>query len=377
MIANDAAKEFFAQWRACSIKMMEVLCPQCPTEPKGKYRHWADGEGPIGIIHHYTGGPDGIASLRWSNENPANTSSSWHVTVLDSRLTDVDAILDKYPIVKQYLPVTALLHADIERGTWHGNWANSKCFGIENRNVGRVVEHAGEFGKHFKRKDGTTGFRPLKDQKRAVLIEGAWWESFTVEQLVANINIGKMLAAWRGSKFDKRWVLPHQFVWATKSDTGLAFPMYWVREAIFDSAPVEEIDWLQKYPASEVGSFAEVCTNAESARHQVQVDDRSAGNTDLWRPTHPTDFDKIDGVGWRDYLPAVRENLTILGGYCNPPEDADESLLDADLQLATEIFQHSTYAKWRGLRNLKTDGIPGKITRSAIEYRLKQFGYEV
>lgn len=378
------ALEFFLQWRRCSTEMMKVLCPTCPTFPKGptnhgKYKKWADGEGPIGLIYHYTAGPNGIASLRWGNENPANGNSSWHATVLDHRIEEVEDIRQRYPLVVKYLPVTALLHADITQGTWHGNWVNGRCFGIENRNVGYVVLRGDRYGRVFKKRSGGHGFRPIADQKRAVLLEGRWWESYTIEQIIANINIGKMLLAWRGDKFDKRWVLPHQFIWASKSDTGPAWPMYWIREAVFDSTPVEKIDWLQSYPASMTVPFVERPADDEEREDA----DRGDGSPEVqeispYEPMDAVDFDKIDGVGWRDYLSAVRENLGILGGCCDPPPpDVDEHDLDDDLRLATEIFQHSTYAKWRGPRQLKIDGVPGAKTREAIEKRLVQFGHDV
>lgn len=377
------AEEFFSQWRSCSVEMMDVLCPTCPTFPKGptkhgKYRPWGnpgDTEGPIGIIFHYTGGPDGVASMRWGNENKMNNNSSWHVTVLDHLISEVEPIREKYPLVAKYLPVTAFLHADIGRGTWHGNWTNSRCFGIENRNVGCIIRRNGRFGRITSNR-----FREIKDQTRAISINGRLWESYSAEQLLANINIGKMIFAWRGDKLDKRWILPHQFIWASKSDTGPAFPLSFVREHIFNLFAIAQPDCSGLSSSSEPINAMTTLPMMHDESYIIDEDrsDESAEVLNIPSSIHRTaaSFTKADGIEWRSYLPAIRRNLNILGGCCSIPDAKDVFDLDADLRLATTIFQRSTWAKWKGPR-LKVDGIPGAKTRKAIELRLSQFGYKM
>jgi hypothetical protein len=134
------ALTFLSLWQTFSDAALKVLAPNCPIRPPDKRtRPWADPKGPRGILFHYTGGPNGIASIRWCNENPNNNSSSWHVTVFDRLLPQLDHLQEKFAEVFMAFPTTAILHAPITRGTWHGNWTNDFTFGIENRNMGRVL----------------------------------------------------------------------------------------------------------------------------------------------------------------------------------------------------------------------------------------------
>ena len=367
------AADFFEQWREFSEAALARLAPKCPPTPGHKTRPWDHPEGPVGLLVHYTGGPDGIASLRWSNENGANKGSSWHCTVLDSRLVNLDELLEDYPMVEALLPVTALLHADVNKGTWHGNWANSRCFGLENRNLGALSQAAtdGDGDPMYARvSPGRVTFP--KSQKRVVEIRGQHWESFTKEQLVANINIGKMLLAWRGEHFNRSWVLPHSMVWASKRDVGSAYPMYWVRDAIFSDEPVEEMEWLQKgYSASLVDGFIDI-------DDAVVIDEspRDSGEArDPYVPMMPFDFDKIHGSTWRDFIPSIRENLEVLGAWAPPREGAEAHTVDLELQTAVSILQRSSHAP--GGPNLKVDGVPGPATRDFIDKRLRTFGHDV
>ena len=377
----ETARKFFDEWRECSIEMMRILCPTCPTFPKGptqngKYRRWGSPgspSGPIGIIYHYTGGPNGIASLRWGNENTANRNSSWHVTVLDHLVADVEDIRKSYPSVAKYLPVTALLHADIHRATWHANWANSRCFGIENRNMGYLELRGGKYGRIRWGRKGTYTFKPLADQSRVTkhAVTRAWchtgksWESYTTDQLIANIVIGKMILGWRGPMLDKRWVLPHQFVWASKFDPGPAFPMELVRDAIWNLAPAD---------ACFKGLERDLQAKPFTDEHDEHV---SLSDNRVYTPVAPDIFDAADQADvkddWRSNFRRVRQYMQTLGGYCPSPKlKEDERVLDSDLRLATKIFQHSTWAQWRGPK-LKTDGLPGPKTLEALQRRLRQF----
>jgi len=371
MISLAVALEFFRQWRAFSIEAMKIVAPTCPTFPKGhtkhgKYKKWRDGLGPVGLGCHYTGGPDGIASMRWGNENPMNTGSSWHCTVLDHTLVELEHLLQRYPLVKKYLKTTALLHADI-KGTWHGNQLNDRLFGMENRNLGMLTEREGKIYR-------VAGKRKVypKDPTRAVLIRGKWWESYTKEQLETNINIGKMLRAWRGDSFNPSYVIPHSLWWASKSDTGESYPMFWIREAVFSNVAVEDLDWLQLgYPASQTVPFVELTESHEGFAEPREDPEQLLTP---YKPMEAIDFDKIAGENWRDYLPAVRENLAILGAHI--PDTEETHMLEPRLRLATETFQHGTRAL-KESSHLRIDGVPGKSTRGMIEKRLRRFGYAV
>jgi len=373
MPTKQIAEEFFKQWAKFSFKALKLLAPKCPKSPGKKTRPWADGVGPQGLALHYTGGPDGIASIRWSNENRSNTGSSWHATCFDFRLPDLDQLLDKYPLVKQYLPATAILHADIRYGTWHGNWTNSMTFGLENRNLGGLTA----IGEDIYRQSGSRKYY-CKEGKDPVLIRGQWWEPFTREQLISNINIGKMLRALRGEAFKKSWVIPHQAFWAVKSDVGSAYPVLLVRESIFADRPVEEMSWLKNYGSSLTQPFSNDLWPFEDVETSSTDPRDMDPDVIAYQPQRAKDFDEIAGSTWRAYLPAMRANLELLGLHTTDEssEPVDDYKLDATLRLAVEIFQRSTHAK--GYKNaLTVDGIPGMQTRVELEHRLRRFGYGI
>jgi hypothetical protein len=287
--------------------------------------------------------------------------------VFDHIIGEVADIHLSFPLVAAHLTVTAILHADITAGTWHGNWTNSRTFGLENRNLGLLSESGGQ----IYRAAGSKRYYPRTD-KQPVLIRGQWWEPYTREQLETNIAIGRMLAAWRGEAFQPGWVLPHQFIKASKSDTGSAYPMAQVRASIFSGVPIGEIGWLKHYEAAAGTVFED---DDEGLEYDL---DRGIDDEPEKFPMTAVDFDKIDGTGWRDYLPAVRRNLGLLGGYCpHPGLGVEETELDSALRLAADSFQKSTHdPKYPG-KALKVDGVPGGSTCEEIERRLRKFGHDV
>jgi hypothetical protein len=372
---------FFDEWKCFTEEALKIVAPKCPMVPTCKKkdgsiliktRPWENPQGPVGIIYHYTAGPDGIASMRWGNENLDNTGSSWHATVLDHRLAQLEHLLKKYPLVAANLHTTAFLHADIMRGTWHGNWTNAKTFGIENRNVGPLVERNNGLGQILTNAKGESYFRPLPDQRRAIKLHGRWWESYTREQILTNINIGKMLRAWRGCDLDPSWVLPHSAVWWGKSDVGPAFPMEAVRDAIYANVDASTLTWIG-------GLSAEVVSHTDEPDDIVRDPQRVTGDEPLYTPVSAKDFDAVAGEDWRDFLPALRDNLRLLGYYVPHVEAPfDPRTLEVELRQATHIFQNSTHSPaYKSGPALTVDGIPGSKTRSAIEERLRSFGHKV
>jgi len=375
------ALSFFSQWLDFTRDALSIVAPKCPLFPTyrnkanrrvHKTRPWLDSTGPVGIIEHYTGGPNGIASMRWGNENSANNNSSWHCTVLDHKIAALEEARMDYPLVGQFLPVTALLHADIHKSTWHGNWTNSLTFGIEHRNLGMLTGN----------RDGRP-YRPIRNRrcypiatKPAIYIRNRYWESYTKEQLIASINIGKMLRAWRGCKLDPSWILPHSAVWATKSDTGAAFPIELVRDAIFSDMTTENIAWLNAYGDALIVPYLEV----DDDYAQPDINDVRDGEFDAfdkaYRPVNPVEFDHREGKTWRMQLPQIRDSFRALGYHMLQDYDlAYPHKRERELEVATNIFQKSTHApNYRGAK-LSVDGIPGKKTLIEIDNRLEQLGY--
>jgi len=243
---RSEALEFFLQWKSFTRDALRVLAPHCPVTTD-KTRSWdiSGMGGPQGMIAHYTGGPDGVASHRWGHENPSNKKSSWHATLMNTMISKVSDIHNRYPLVKKYLKVTGLLSAPIDtfgkpnKGTWHGNWTNRYTFGVEIANQGYLKQ----VGDSFYRGD-----LRYKRDVHPVLIEDRWWEPYSRSQLESFINIGIALRAIQGPLFKPEWVLPHSAVWAGKSDTGPAFPINHVRYSIFaEDYSRYHLQWLSQY----------------------------------------------------------------------------------------------------------------------------------
>lgn len=373
------ALTFFAQWLDFTRDALTIVAPKCPLFPYytndagirvSKTRPWLDPEGPTGMLLHYTGGPDGIASMRWSNENQSNRGSSWHITVLDHRIRELKELVQDYPLVAKYLPVTAFLHADIHKGTWHGNWTNNRTIGIEHRNLGMLSGAAG--GRPYRRA-GRRKYYTRQD-KLPIYIRNRFWEPYTKDQFACTINIGKMLRKWRGCKLDPCWVLGHSAIWGSKMDPGIAYPIELVRDAIFSKVPTDRIPWLMNYDSSMSLHIGDLVEAYETEELDTARDEDYAIFEKAYDPIDPIKFDETKGPSWRNHLQEIRSNLRLLG-YCILPADCNEKEAEHDLLTATNIFQYSTHdPKYKG-NKLKVDSIPGPQTRAEILYRLKQFGY--
>lgn len=363
MQTAQEAVEFFKQWKGFTGEALAILAPKCPATQIKKVRPWhVEGKGgPQGVIYHYTGGPNGISSVRWANENPQNTGSSWHVTLMDHRYKALEHLLSQYPLVKMYLPVTGLFIASLDKGTWHGNWTNDRTFGIENRNLGRLNS------KGYRRK--------FKSKKAPVQIRGQWWEPYTKGQILANIFVARalrLIQESKGAPFLPEWNLPHSAVWGPgtdKMDTGSAFPMFNVRAAVFEPTFVEEPLWLSQYADHTVVDHEE---DEEFATEMM----------DLQRDTRPppyimVDLSTVEDSSWRGHLPWVRWAFQQLG-YHVVPGSGNLLSLDSSTALTTGIFQRCTHAKkWKPKHGaLKVDGIPGRETIHAIMIALNYFAID-
>lgn len=364
----EEAVELFDQLKEFTYEALADLAPSCPATTH-KTRPWADeGEGgPLGMICHYTGGPDGLASTRWGNENPANKGSSWHMMVFDHRLTPLDSMLDGYPLVKQYFKVTVLFLGSLESSTWHGNWSNKYTFGIENRNLGRLAKKGDEWyrGKYLYK---------LVDRKGPPwLANGIWWEPYTRGQIAANVIIGQALRALQNRNkgiFVPQWILPHSAVWADKSDTGNAFPLFMVRASIFSDSNPHEQTWLQQFP----GEYELTWWDDEELDESLLDLSRETPEPPSLLPDH-----NLPDT-WRGLLPWVRWAFHQLGYHIRSVGQniADMTNLDEHTELATRIFQKSTYAEgWTAKHgSLKVDGLPGEVTVKHIMHRLDDFKLE-
>jgi hypothetical protein len=338
--ATDAGDAYDVLQRISWLILEAIGCVREPTCNRNRTRPWKHGK-PRGLLYHYTGGPSAIKSMRWANHPGwGNEVSSWHVTVLD-RIPDniVGKIWLKHASqeLRRLFPVPVVIMADWARGTWHGNWSNDVTLGIENRNAG-YSKAAEKSGKELV----STGKRQ--------------WEPFTREQMVANINIGRLANHLFG--LDPMLILPHQCVWATKNDTGPCFPIHDVRKAIMaDWDPVtHDLPWLGEHPMAP---------------------DANEDDDALWE-RFDLDADRGDPafVEWVEpSIEVVEQALTPFEaavalhalGFNAGPEVPGPDVL----RRSVRFFQRSTQAWGKG-NMLKPDGVFGPKTQAAIEKRIVQ-----
>jgi hypothetical protein len=189
-----------------------------------------------GILFHFTADASMIGALRWANHvGWGNEVSSWHTQIAD-RIND-DVVGEEWvKLDKEVLllfPVPTVILADHRWGTWHGNWTCNVTLGVENRNLGPSV----------KSRILSLGKEPFQVGTSRYL-----WEPYTREQIICNINYGRMANALINDRMDPDWILSHQCVWASKWDTGPHFPMHAIREAILDSKrPLTYYGWLSTF----------------------------------------------------------------------------------------------------------------------------------
>lgn len=358
------AEEFFKALRQASIEMLDYY--KLPTSPGNKTRKWRYGY-PVGVTEHFTAGVTWKGSISWLSGKD-NQTSSCHMVILDRKLGEVDSIFSKYPILDS-LPVTAILLADLDKATWHCGWGNEFNFGIENRNAGRLK---GTQGAWTWWPNGYTKAFPHKELgKTPVNIDGVWWEPYTYGQIVANIIVCQYLHCFFQDKggVNPSWFIPHSALSGGKSDTGRAFPLQAVRDAVIDQTEIENLMWLHDFKADP--QFMDDYEEEEDADFIQQLKERQGDRQDDWFDdenllvTPNIDIQMLvqDGY-WKNELDAIRRALTKLGYV------TDKSGPELDAVTALAVFQFQTSV------DLKPDKIPGPVTQEALYKRLKDFQLE-
>lgn len=335
------ARDIYRDLQQVSWLILDAIgCDREPHRPITRTRPWRHGK-PRGVLYHYTGGPSGLKSMRWGNHPGwGNKVSSWHVTVFD-RITDneVGAIWVKHASaeLRRLFPAPTVIMADWRWGTWHGNWTNDVTLGVENRNTG----YAG-------------GIEQLG--KQPFLAGGRKWEPYTREQMVCNVNIGRVAHALY--ELDPEWILSHQCVWASKQDTGPAFPMHSVRNAVLTPGDPTTLPWLADH------AMAPDTNEDDDARWEV-LDKVSRAEPKFTPWVVPATNEGED--------PTFAAQALYLIGFRTGPEQPDLETVRRHVrwfQRSTQAYQYEEAfdEKW----TLKPDGICGPQTRAGLERRLKQ-----
>jgi len=359
------AAEFFEHLRAASVELLEWF--SLPTTIGFKtYSEWAH-DMPIGVTEHYTAGISWQGPLRWLGDGPHKNKVSCQMLILDRMLPEAKNIYAKYSALKD-LEVTTILQSDGIIPAWHAGWVNRLTFGIENRNAGRLRGSEGDWrwwGKGWKAK-----FPHEELGKTPILLDGQWWEPYTIGQIKANILVCQYLHAFyqREGGLDLRWFLPHSATTGTKSDTGRAFPLQDVRDAVFAQMPIDGIPWLQSYAANPT-EYAQEIEEEDDALFLLELESRQAermhGTLDihaLAEMPSPDLQDLVQDGDWKQELDSVRRALTKLGYVTG----GHGPVLDPDTALAVYQFQKSMSCK-------PYDKIPGSKTQEALYRRLVDF----
>lgn len=364
LFSKNTAKSFFDQLRSFSIEVMEY--EGLPTHPAHKTRPWAHGH-PVGVTEHFTAGVTWKGSIRWLN-GADNDAASCHFLILDRFPAEYEAIRaqEKYNLLDG-LDVLVLQLSDLTAGNWHAGWVNSLCVGIENRNAGPLRGQQ-ESWTWWPNK-WTKPFPHEGLGKTPVHLDGRWWEPYTVGQVKANILLCQMLVVLY--PLDPRWFIPHSAVAETKWDTGRAFPLNKVRDAVFGQTLMSELPWLHDFKADPM--YMDDYDEEEDAEFLAELIARQADRTfdedldleELVQLPTPDVQALVQKGDWKKELGQVRIALDRLGYYV--PASQDETL-DDDTATAVYIFQRSV--------GLKADKIPGEKTQVALYKRLKQFGLQ-
>ena len=358
LIDHNEAREIYRELKWISEECLKKInCRPEPDFPR-RVRRWRNGR-PKGILFHYTGGASGMKALKWCNHPGwGNTGSSWHVTIFDRKPDNTagerwDRLADKS--MQALFPVPTIINASWDLGTWHGNWSNNVCLGIENRNMGRGPSIGTA-------KDGTTMIldKPAVDVKGQIMKIGAnvnVYESFTRGQIIANANIGHVMTGYWNQPLDPTWMLPHHAVWATKADTGspFVFPIAQLRSNIgSDISPDSGGMDLGEYP--DLGHSAD----DDGTWWDVEANEVRCDLEPIVVPWDEPDafIDQED--------PNEVDRLLNRMGYHVTGDPVNRSR-------AVRIFQRSTSAfrkRGRARDVLKTDGVVGPKTKKALTARI-------
>lgn len=364
LFSRSEADEFFKALRAASVEFLE-WCNLPVDQGRKRCSSWKEG-GPIGVTEHYTAGVTWKGTINWLNEGTVSNSVSCQMLILDQMIPDYRDIASKYPELSG-LKVTVILLSDGIVPCWHAGWVNRFTFGIENRNAGRLKYDDGQW--YWWAKNWQAKFPMEKLSKKPASFGGTWWEPYTHGQICANILVCQMLYCLY-PQMSPSWFLPHSATTGTKHDTGLAFPLHKVRNAVFGLQPLEDLIWLHDFRDVPrwMGDYAESedrdFVHEMALRQRGRFDDEGF-EEDLSVMETPPEADLqllVEAGNWRKELGAIRRALHRLG-YEVPATPFQT--LDKDTALAVYQFQRS--------KGLKADKIPGSITQLALVRRLEQF----
>jgi hypothetical protein len=311
-----------------------------PHDNRVRTRPWKDGK-PRGIAFHYTGGANGLRTMGWFNSPKYdNKVSSAQVLIFD-RIPDniIGRIWSKLDSrILKLFPVPTVILADWLYSTWCTNWMNEYCMGVENRNMGNAFTY--EFHRKLNKPANSHG--------------GYYYECYSREQLICNINLGRVVRGYSYPNFNRDYCVGHHMIRVGKSDPGPAFPLKQISDAIFTNQNVTELQCIKT-------AFSAPTNSPEPVDFT------------------PPSMDKRDNY-YLEALPTIKPSVIRDPFYlCNLLarlgfNTAAEIPPATTLRMFTEWFQHSTRFYADRKKRLKIDGIAGPKTFEALKQRVWDLG---
>jgi len=156
-----------------------------------------------------------------------------------------------------------------------------------------------------------------KLNKIPINIDGQWWEPYTFGQVHAEILVCQHLHAvyQKQGGLDPRWFLPHSATNGSKYDTGKAYPLQDVRDAIFAQMPIDGIPWLKSFQA-DPEHYAYAIEEEDDSLFLMELEEHH-GDLLSWDEVQmipDPDFQVLIEEGyWKNELDSVRRALKKLG----------------------------------------------------------------
>jgi N-acetyl-anhydromuramyl-L-alanine amidase AmpD len=348
---------FFEQLQKFSERVFDALgfeekvSPWQGSEFKGGH--------PIGATLHFTAGSDIRRALRWFMQKKHEAQASANVVVADGWPEEWIELAENLDLVKA-LPAAVVQCVPPDKPAWHATWVNSMCYGIEMVNAGELRLHNGEWAwwpDDYTRTWHAQGAVP----KEPVQMYGRAWEPYTVEQVLAVVEVLRQVQKLYGT-LTRYMTVGHENVTRAKIDPGPLFPIHGVRLAMYEPDINPEVyQWLQKFRADPQRD-GEQWRDDLVVEWCTEISGYPVGPAEAWlmfdQAMHGQFRKPTRGFGILG-----KTAMQLLGYYMGSPG----SDLDLNEKRSVEVFQ-----KMMGLR---VDGDPGVQTKSALVVRLEECGF--
>ena len=219
---------------------------------------------PCGAIMHYTASNTAYSSSRPYGRYPymrerfargGKQGVGVHFIVWDSLIPRFKEIQDRFPELSDMPTEIAFMGDDL--AFWHAGSANRWAYGVEIRNVGKVLsDSAGNlfWGGKSSRYHGRT---PIK-------IGRSLWEPYTRAQMKGVLWLNRIMSSLHTIK--PECFLGHVHVSSTRIDPGPHFPIHEMRQySVQDlDTPLDDVKFLLEFQDDDVSKRDEPMVSEES-----------------------------------------------------------------------------------------------------------------